>query len=474
METLVFNELKKYIKSSTLRYDVPGHKGIFRNKFTEYFGDNIIKADVNSMKRLDNLNFSKSIIKKTQKNIAKVHNAIDSRILVNGSTIGIQSMIMASIKPNEYILVPRNVHKSIESAIILSGAIPIYVNPEFDEELCIFTYLSLKKIKQKIKEFPNIKTVVLINPSYFGISYEFEKIVKYLKKNGKIVLVDEAHGAHLYFGCNRPKNAMEVGADMSCLSYHKTLGSLTQSSLLLFNSDIVDIRELDKFLTMLTTTSPSYLLISSIETTVSYLDEIDNKVFDDKINLLNKYKKKINNIKGISVLDNKFLNINENDFDKMRLVIKIDNLSISGFDMYDILRDEYNIQIELGEYNLILAIISIYDDFKNIDRLITALEDISCRFLGENKNKIKFNFNSFSSSNLSLRDLFYKEKELINLKEANNKLCGESIMIYPPGIAIIKQGELFNNKLIEYLEDLSKKDIDLLGVYDNKVNVIKE
>ncbi len=475
METLVFDELKKYINSEALRYDVPGHKGLLKNEFTDYFGTKIIEADVNSMKRLDNLNYSRGIIKKTQKNIAKVHNAKDSRILVNGTTVGIMSMILASIKPNEYILVPRNIHKSIESAIVLSGAIPIYINPEFNEELSIYTFLSLDKIKLKIEEFPKIKTVVLINPSYFGISYEFEEIVKYLKSKNKIVLVDEAHGAHLYFGNNRPKNAMEVGADMSCLSYHKTLGSLTQSSLLLFNSEVVNIDALDRFLTMLTTTSPSYLLISSLETTVSYLSKLKQDYFDQRINSLEKIKKEINKIDGISVLDYKFLNIKEDDFDKMRLVIKIDNLKISGFELYDILRDKYNIQVELGEYNLILAIVSIYDDLEKFKKFIESLREISLEFYGkrEKEFKLKLNLND-NKNNIALRDIFYKEKELLDLKDVNNKVCGESIMIYPPGIAIIKQGEIFNKQTIDYLIEINKKDLDLLGIYDNKVNVIKE
>ncbi len=474
METLVFDELKKYIDSEPLRYDVPGHKGLLKNKFTSYFGTRIIEADVNSMKRLDNLNYSKGIIKKTQKNIARVHGAKDSRILVNGTTVGIISMILSSIKPNEYILVPRNVHKSIESAVVLSGAIPIYINPEFNEDLSIYTFLSLDKIKLKIEQFPEIKAVVLINPSYFGISYEFEEIVKYLKSKNKIVLVDEAHGAHLYFGKNRPKNAMEVGADMSCLSYHKTLGSLTQSSLLLFNSEIVNINTLDKFLTMLTTTSPSYLLISSLETTVSYLSELKEDYFDQKVKDLELFKKEINKINGISTLDYKVLNIKENDFDKMRLVIKIDNLKINGFELYEILRDEYNVQVELGEYNLILAIISIYDDFENLKKFIEILKIISLKFYGENKREINLKLCLNEIGNIPLRDFFYKEKELMSLKDVNNKVCGESIMMYPPGIAIIKQGEIFNDQTIDYLLEIDNKNLEILGIYEGKVHVIKE
>ncbi len=474
METLVFNELKKYISENPLRYDVPGHKGILRNEFTDFFGDKIIEADVNSMKRLDNLNYSKSIIKQTQKNIAYVHGAKDSRILVNGTTVGIISMILASIKPNEYILLPRNVHKSIESAIVLSGAIPIYINPEYDEKLSIYTYLTLDKIKSKIEKFPMIKTVLLINPSYFGISFEFEEIVKYLKSKNKIVLVDEAHGAHFYYGTQRPKNAMEVGADISCLSYHKTLGSLTQSSLLLFNSDIVKKNDLDKFLTMLTTTSPSYLLISSIETTVSHLESKGDKFFDEKINVLNIYKEKINKINGISVLDNNFLNIKEKDFDKMRIVIKIDNLTLTGFDLYEILRDEYQIQIELGENNLILLIISIYEDLSRLDKVVDALKEISLSYQGKIKEKKNINFELSSNSLVSLREIFYKEKEFLKIEESKNKICGESIMIYPPGIAIIKQGEIFNQEIIDYLVNLNNKDLEILGIYEGEVSVIKE
>lgn len=474
METIVFNELKKYVKDKVLRYDVPGHKGNIENEFTDYFGKEIIRSDVNSMKRLDNLNYSSSIIKKTQKNIAKVHGSFDSRILVNGTTLGIQAMIMASVKEGEYILVPKNCHKSVESALFLSGAKAIYVEPDYDEELGIYTSLSLKNVKKAIKNQANIKAALLINPSYYGVCGEIESIVKFLKEEDKIVLIDEAHGAHFYFGENRPKNAMELGADMSSISYHKTLGSLTQTSLLLFNSEKISIEYLDKILTMLTTTSPSYLFITSIEVTVANILKEKIKEFDKKIKELDYYKRKINEIVGFTILDNKYLNIKENQFDKLRMVIKIDDLEISGFELYDILRDKYNIQIELGEENIILFIITIYDNLENLNQLITALKEISNEYKN-GKRRVKFKKKIvLKNSRKSLREIFYMEKELCLLKEANSKICGESIMLYPPGISIIKQGEIFTEELIKYIEELKKENQEINGLLDDKVYIVKE
>lgn len=460
--------------------DVPGHKGNYLdNEFVQYFGEEIIRSDVNSMKRLDNLNYSETIIKQSQKNIAKLHNAHDSRFLINGTTMGIQIMILSSIKEGEKIIVPKNIHKSVQSALILSGAKPIYADVEFHNKLGIYTKLTLEQIKEKVNKHPDIKACLLINPSYYGVSYEFEKIVKFLKDKNIIILVDEAHGGIFYtqdVGCS----AMEAGADMSVISYHKTLGTLTQTSLLLYNSKLIDINKVDEVFTMLTTTSPSYLLMTNLEVTI--LDVFQNKLlqFPKMIQIVNEYKDKINDIDGLCVVDYKYLNLKKKYFDPMRLVISVEELTISGYEAYELLRDEYNIQCELGESNVILCIITIFDRPEDLNRLVAALEDLAKKNsksdYNEEKAKIiieeKLLDEKETSIEVSPREIFYKTKELIHYKDAVGRVIASSIMLYPPGIPIILQGTKITQQDIYKITDLKKADDKIYGIYDGKIYVI--
>ncbi|MFV0288167.1 MAG: aminotransferase class I/II-fold pyridoxal phosphate-dependent enzyme [Mycoplasmatales bacterium] len=475
MKPLIFNELKKYIQEDVIRYDVPGHKGNYLdNEYVKYFGQNIIKADVNSMQRLDNLNFSTGIIKQSQLNIAKLHNALDARFLVNGTTQGIQVMILASLKPGAKILVPTNIHKSVQSAIILSGAIPIYVNVQINDEYLISTGLLLKDIHRALQEHPDIQVALLINPSYYGIALEFKKIIQYLKKLKIITLVDEAHGGSFYF-LKDYTSAMDAGADMSCISYHKTLGTLTQTSLLLYNSSLVSIEQLDKAYTLLNTTSPSYLFMANLEVTILDLFQNKFKNFETLTNKLEIYKKKINQIKGIKVLNYQNFKIDKLELEPHRLVIDVSKLNISGFKVYELLRDKYQIQVELGEFNIILCIISIFDNLNDLDILINSLQQISKKYyiIKENKKNLIIK-NSVQKNFQPLREIFYAPNEAINYQESKGRILSENIMLYPPGIALMLPGEVITAEFIEYLNLVKQEDIIVYGVNNDKVLVIKE
>lgn len=474
MKTIIFDELKNYVNDQVIRYDVPGHKGNNKilKEFTDFFGDKIIEADVNSMKRLDNLNEANSIIKQSQKNIAQVFGAEDSRILINGTTSGIQSMIMATIKPNETILVPRNCHKSITSALILSGANVVYATVEFSLELGVFTYVTLEEIKNKIEEYPEIKTVLLINPSYYGFCKEFKEIVSYCKEKEKIVIVDEAHGGQFYFTNDQYSTAINCGADITCISTHKTLGSLTQSSLLLFNSNKIKIDQVDFYYKMLNTTSPSYLLISSVEVAISNLKKNGYIKFSQLNKLVLKYKKLINDIVGFQIIDSEYFGEKPNEYDFSKILISTKNININGFELYDLLRDEYNIQVELAEFELVLCIIGYGDEENNLKKLYLALKDISSKNKYKESNEIKYNSPPQIKSKLNLREIHYLNKEEIDLDKAHNKICGESIMIYPPGIDIIKMGEVFTLEIIEYIKSILRYDVPVLGINNNLVKVI--
>ena len=249
-KTPLFDALKNYHTTGVVSFDVPGHKKRFQNEFSEYIGQRIIELDTNSMKELDILNNPTGVIREAHQLMADAYCADEAFFLVNGTTSGIQTMVMSACNPGDKIILPRNVHKSAINALILSGATPVYIDPEIDETLGISLGVDIEKIKEAVIKNGDIKAILIINPTYYGAVSDLEGIIKYCHKKEIIVLVDEAHGAHFPFHDKFPKNAMFLGADMSAVSIHKTGGSLTQSSVLLLNYGFIDHQkstENDKF-----------------------------------------------------------------------------------------------------------------------------------------------------------------------------------------------------------------------------------
>lgn len=261
----IYEAMQKHRLNRVVPFDVPGHKGGRGNtELTDFLGINCLKADVNSMKPLDNLCHPVSVIKEAQQLAAEAFKAHEAFFIVNGTTGSVQAMIMAACKENEKIIMPRNVHRSAINALVINGSVPVYVNPGVNSKLGIPLGMSVNEIKEAINKNPDAKAILVNNPTYYGICSDLKSIVELAHSHGMLVLVDEAHGTHFYFGENLPMSAMEAGADMAAVSMHKTGGSLTQSSLLLcnksMNSDYVR-----QIINLSQTTSGSYLLMSSLD-----------------------------------------------------------------------------------------------------------------------------------------------------------------------------------------------------------------
>lgn len=479
MDKILFDELRRYVDDEVIRYDVPGHKGNpeVLQDLANYFGENLIKADVNSMQRLDNMNLPIGLIKRAQDNIAELHGADFSRFLINGTTSGIQMMIMASVSPGEKILVPRNAHTSVTAGLVLSGASVIYGYPEFDGELGVYTFLRLEEVKKKLHEHPDIKTVLLINPSYHGFVSEFEEIVTYCKTMGKIVIVDEAHGGQFYFSRLGYTTAMDAGADLTCISYHKTLGSLTQSSLLLGKDNgQISLDRLQEMYRLLNTTSPSYLLMTSIEVAADYLETNGAQKFAEINVFVEEARAEINRVPGFTIVDENYMNGEKIRFDFSKILIRVQIPGMSGFELYKMLRDEYNIQSELAEAELVLLVLGIGDREENLSKVVGALREISssCSVSEQRETKRSMSKIIHLSEPVDLRKCFYGRKKRVLLEDSVGEICGESVMLYPPGIDIVKMGEQFTPEIVEYLKEIQADDLDIIGILDEKVTVIED
>lgn len=474
-KTPLFDALKDYHGKGIVPFDVPGHKhGVGLKEFGEFMGEKILEVDVNSMKCLDNLSNPVGVIKDAEELLAKAYNADYGYFLVNGTSGGVQGMIMSVCKPNDKIILPRNAHKSATNGIIMSGAVPVYIHPEYNQELSIAFGVTTDSVKKAIKENSDAKAIFIINPTYFGAVSALKEICDEAHRHGMLVLVDEAHGSHLHFHSELPMSAVDAGADMVALSMHKTGGSLTQSSALVIKGGRVDPKHVRKILNLNQTTSASYLLMSSLDIARKNL-VIDGENLLSHVLELSRYgRDKINNIDGIYAFGKEIEGTpGVHEFDETKLVINVTGLGMTGFKVYDILRDEYDIQMELGDSNNVLGIISLGDTRENMDKLVNSLKEIS--------NKYKQEVKSYKSllpayeleTALSARDAFYADKEEVRLNDSIGRISGESIMAYPPGIPIFTPGERITSEVLEYIEFLTKQDTVITDLEDPTLKYIK-
>ena len=473
----IYEALNRYKKMRIVPFDVPGHKrGKGNKELTEFLGESCLTVDVNSMKPLDNLCHPVSVIKEAEELTAKAFKAKHAFFMVNGTTSAVQAMVLSSCKSGEKIIMPRNVHRSAINALILSGAIPVYVNPGTNKKIGIPLGMSVDDVKEAIINNKDAKAVLVNNPTYYGICSDLKEITKLAHSYGMKVLVDEAHGTHFYFNDNLPTSAMEAGADMAAVSMHKTGGSLTQSSILLINND-VNKGYVHQIINLMQTTSASYLLISSLDISRRNLAVNGSKMIDQIIDLAEYARKEINEIGGFYAYSKELINKKDFfDFDITKLSVNTLGIGLAGIEVYSILRDEYDIQIEFGDLGNFLAIVSVGDTKFAIERLVSALSDIKRIYSKDKTGMIDHEYIE-PEVVMSPKDAFYGNKIVLPINESIGEVSCEFVMCYPPGIPILAPGERITKEILEYISYAKMKGCSLTGTQDEKIefiNVLKE
>lgn len=471
----IYEALLRYRDERIVPFDVPGHKhGKGNPELTAFLGRTCMEVDVNSMKPLDNLIHPVSVIRDAEMLAAEAFGARHCFFMINGGSSAVQAMIMSVCKEGDKIILPRNVHKSAINALVVSGIVPVYVDPGVNSQLGIPLGMSVENVKKAIEASPDAKAVMVNNPTYYGVCADLKSIVELAHSHGMAVLADEAHGTHLYFGENMPVNAMAAGADFAAVSMHKTGGSLTQSAFLLVGQSAqVTEGHVRAVINLTQTTSASYLLLASLDISRRNLAIRGKEMCRKMLESVEYAREEINKIGGYYAYADELASTPDfYAFDRTKLSIYTRDIGLAGIEVYDILRDSYDIQIEFGDIGNILAIITAGDQWKDIERLVSALSEIKRRFSKDKAGLFDHEYIN-PTVKISPHDAFYSEQESVPIGDSAGRISGESVMCYPPGIPIIAPGELITPEIITYISYCKEKGCFMTGTEDLELNYIR-
>lgn len=480
-KTPLFSGLLAHAKKDPVQFHIPGHKkgaGI-DPEFRDYIGDNALAIDLINIGPLDDLHQPKGIIKEAQDLAAEAFGADRTFFSVQGTSGAIMTMVMAVCGPGDKIIVPRNVHKSVMSAIVFSGATPIFIHPEIDENLGISHGITTESVSKALELHPDAKGVLVINPTYFGVSADLKRIVEIAHSYNVPVLVDEAHGVHIHFHDELPLSAMQAGADLAATSVHKLGGSMTQSSILNMKGNLVSAKRVQSILSMLTTTSTSYLLLASLDVARKRLATEGKELIQKTIDLAQSIRSRINEIDRLYCVGEEILETKAaHDYDPTKLIISVKELGMNGFDVENWLREHHNIEVEMSDLYNILCIVTPGDSEREADILVTALAELASERKGNTeKLETQVLLPDIPVLSLTPRDAFYADTELVPFDESEGRIIAEFIMVYPPGIPIFIPGEIITGENLRYIKTNMEAGLPVQGPedYDFKyLRVIEE
>lgn len=470
-KTPLFTGLLDHVAQRPIQFHIPGHKrgrGM-DPEFRRVMGDAALSLDLINIAPVDDLHTPRGIIKEAQELAAEAFGADRTFFSVQGTSGAIMAMIMATCGPGDKILVPRNVHKSVMSAIVFAGARPVFMVPELDHDLGVAHGVSLATVRGTLALHPDAKAVFVVNPTYFGVCADLRGIVNEAHAYDIPVLVDEAHGVHCYFHEELPISAMQAGADMAATSVHKLGGSLTQSSVLNVKGERINADRVQAILSMLTTTSTSYLLLASLDTARRHLALHGRELLGKAIRLAQAAREEINRIPGLWCLGPEVIGDRSSsyDLDVTKLCISVKELGVTGAEVEQILRDEFNIEVELSDLYNVLCLVTMGDDESSVTSLVSALKAISDRFYAKAPaNVVRVQLPEMPELVYLPRDAFYAPTEVVPLSASAGRVAAEFVMVYPPGIPILMPGERISEANLAYIDEHIAAGLPVQGPED--------
>lgn len=489
-KTPLFDAINRLIDTKPAYFRIPGHrmeKGI-NQKWTDKVGTQIFAYDVTETPYTDDLHSPEGAIKEAEELMSQLYSSDASYFLVNGTTCGNEAMIISSAFEGQKIMIARNAHKSAMMGMVLSGAKPVYVMPEVLEEWGIQGGITSDSVRRSFEENPDCKALFLVSPSYYGITSDLEEIAKVCHEYGALLLVDEAHGGHVYFHDELPMGALQAGADICVHSMHKVTGALGQSSVMHVKSKLLSDYEREQIalnLHLVQSTSPSYLLMTSLDLSRQQLACEGRKMMEEAVKMAEYARKKINIIPGFRCMDKDIVGKNGvAGLDITRLVISAHDMGLTGFELEELLFEKYAVNMELSDYQNVLAIVTYANTYEDMDRLVNACEEISQQHFATKKDKFtnarkdcEASFPGIPKQVMTPRQAYFSTAKEVSWKECVGRISAEMIAPYPPGIPVVYPGEEITEEVWNYLEWFRLNNRHIHGSKDGKletINVITE
>lgn len=492
-KTPYFDALLEYVEQKVTSFHCPGHKhgkGI-EKRFKEFLGHNILSIDLTQILGLDDLQQPTGVLEEAHKLASEAYGVDQSYFLVNGSSSGNHAMLLAVCNPGDEVILPRNAHKSVASSLIFSGTVPRYMMPEFDEELQVDHTVTIETVKQTINKYPSAKAILIVSPTYYGATADLEAIARLCHESNKALLVDEAWGPHLNFHPNLPVSATRAGADLTVNSTHKLLSSLSQSSMLHYKKGIVDQGRLEAVIRLFLSTSPSCLLLASLDVARMQMITQGHELLEQTIALSQKLRKDLNQIPGLYCWGKEIVGRpGVFDLDPTKLTVSTRSLGYTGYEIEKIMRYQYFIQLELADLFNVIALITIGTTADDGEKLLEAFYSIakgeaqsvnglgngwgatnSCSNPFREHKKVKLP--DWPTQCLTPREAFVAPHKVALIKESAGMISTELVTPYPPGIPIICPGEEITRELIDYLFMEIEAGSRITGLADQTFETIR-
>lgn len=459
----IYNAIKAYADSGTVPFHMPGHK--YGRGIPDEYLSKIEKLDLTEIPGTDNLHAPTGAIKEAQELAAAAFGARESFILVNGSTVGIHAAISAVCKRSQRLIIGRDCHKAAINGMLLSGAIPVYIMPEYSAKFGIHTGVTPSAVEKALLDAPDAAGVFITRPNYYGVCCDIREIARIIHRHKKILIVDEAHGSHLVFSRKLPICALEAGADLCIQSAHKTLPAFTQGAWLHVGSDRPDCERIRYFLDMYQTTSPSYIIMAFLDIARALMQKHGKVMLDRLLNVIDTYAAELYSQK-VCLLSRS--DVPGFDHDKTRITVNVSELGMTGYEAEKLLREKYHIQVEMSDLKNIVCIATIADDRESIAGLFSAFSELPV-LSGRGRSQVikpdaftsadfvkltDFRGIALPESMMSPQEILDAQVYRIPLEEAEGRTSGGIISPYPPGIALLCPGERFSREMIDYLKEI--------------------
>lgn len=487
-QTPLLNALKANAARPHAPFYTPGHKrgeGISQ-PLADLLGTKIFRADLTELADLDNLFAPQGVIQQAQQLAAEAFGASQTWFLVNGSTCGIEAAILATCGTGDKIILPRNVHSSAIAGLILSGAIPIFLNPEYDPVLDIAHSITPNAVQSALQQHPDAKAVLMVYPTYYGVCGNLSAIASITHQYNIPLLVDEAHGAHFAFHPELPTPALAAGADLTVQSIHKVLGAMTQASMLHIQGNRIDGDRISKALQLVQSTSPSYLLLASLDAARQQMALHGKMLMSRTLQLADQARTKISQIPRLSVLQIPSKPYQGGlggspDFvalDETRLTVTVSGLGLTGFEADEILDEKFAVTAEFASLQHLTFIISLGNTPADIQQLIQSFTILAKEYRRTNltvKSDLWQDHFTTQRDDLcySPREAFFAVSEILPLIQTNQRICAEIVCPYPPGIPVLMPGEVITKPVLDYLQQIQAMGGFITGCNDTSFKTLK-